>query len=137
MSQESARGRDGKGIGSVGAGPQGRQEPWRGCWDVRSAEHGLIGDLRTAALVGTDGTIPGTNVLITRFFTEDGLGEIQDFMPVTHAGESDRQRLIRRMACERVWACDPHCSFGSKPAAMSGTGFSWDSPSQRAAGGRS
>lgn len=106
------------------------------------AEHGLIAELRTAALVGTDGTIdwgcyppfdspsvfaaildadlggtfelsaavpagtkqfyfPDTNVLITRFFTEDGLGEIQDFMPVTHAGESDRHRLIRRVVCVR------------------------------------
>ncbi|MFD3495849.1 glycoside hydrolase family 15 protein [Streptomyces sp. NPDC058690] len=106
------------------------------------AEHGLIGDLRTAALVGTDGTIdwyccpsfdspsvfaaildadrggafelaaavpagtkqfyfPDTNVLITRFFTEDGLGEIQDFMPVADAGEADRHRLIRRVVCVR------------------------------------
>ncbi|MFD9215775.1 glycoside hydrolase family 15 protein [Streptomyces sp. NPDC059544] len=106
------------------------------------AEHGLIGDLRTAALVGTDGTIdwyccpsfdspsvfaaildahrggafelsaavpahtkqfyfPDTNVLITRFFTEDGLGEIQDFMPVAEVGEADRHRLIRRVVCVR------------------------------------
>jgi GH15 family glucan-1,4-alpha-glucosidase len=106
------------------------------------AEHGLIGDLRTAALVGADGTIdwyccptfdspsvfaaildadrggafelsaavpagtkqfyfPDTNVLITRFFTEDGLGEIQDFMPVADAGEADRHRLIRRVVCVR------------------------------------
>ena len=26
--------------------------------------------------------LPDTNVLITRFFAEDGVGEIQDFMPV-------------------------------------------------------
>jgi GH15 family glucan-1,4-alpha-glucosidase len=106
------------------------------------AEHGLIGDLRTAALVGTDGTIdwyccpsfdspsvfaaildadrggafelsaavpadtkqfyfPDTNVLITRFFTEDGLGEVQDFMPVAVSGQSDRHRLIRRVVCVR------------------------------------
>ncbi|MFE7778699.1 glycoside hydrolase family 15 protein [Streptomyces sp. NPDC057445] len=106
------------------------------------AEHGLIGDLRTVALVSTEGTIdwyccpsfdspsvfaaildadrggafelsaavpadtkqfylPDTNVLITRFFTEDGLGEIQDFMPVTDAGEADRHRLIRRVVCVR------------------------------------
>ncbi|MER7841260.1 glycoside hydrolase family 15 protein [Streptomyces sp. NPDC096040] len=106
------------------------------------AEHGLIGDLRTAALVGTNGTIdwyccpsfdspsvfasildatrggafelspavpaetkqfyfPDTNVLITRFFTEDGLGEIQDFMPVEDVGEADRHRLIRRVVCVR------------------------------------
>ncbi|MEU3856455.1 glycoside hydrolase family 15 protein [Streptomyces sp. NPDC028722] len=106
------------------------------------AEHGLIGDLRTAALVGTDGTIdwyccpsfdspsvfaaildadrggafelsaaapastkqfyfPDTNVLITRFFTEDGLGEVQDFMPVADSVRCDRHRLIRRVVCVR------------------------------------
>ncbi|MEU6719140.1 glycoside hydrolase family 15 protein [Nonomuraea sp. NPDC046802] len=106
-------------------------------------EHGLIGDLRTVALVGTNGTIdwyccpsfdspsvfgsildadkggsfelfadvpastkqfyfPDTNVLITRFFADDGVGEIQDYMPI--AGESlevDRHRLIRRVSCVR------------------------------------
>ncbi|MFG2040769.1 glycoside hydrolase family 15 protein [Dactylosporangium sp. NPDC048998] len=107
------------------------------------AEHGLIGDLRTVALVGTDGTIdwyccpcfdapsvfasildadrggsfelaadapartkqfyfPDTNVLITRFFTEDGVGEVQDFMPITGgSGEEGRHRLIRRVLCVR------------------------------------
>jgi GH15 family glucan-1,4-alpha-glucosidase len=106
------------------------------------AEHGLIGDLRTVALVGTDGAIdwyccpsfdapsvfasildakrggsfqlyanapaktkqfyfPDTNVLITRFFTEDGLGEIQDFMPVSDSRDADRHRLIRRVVCVR------------------------------------
>ncbi|MBX6390855.1 MAG: glycoside hydrolase family 15 protein [Frankia sp.] len=107
------------------------------------ADHGLIGDLRTVALVGTDGTIdwyccpsfdapsvfgsildadrggsfelavdapartrqfyfPDTNVLITRFFTEDGLGEVQDFMPVSDGdGEPLRHRLIRRVVCVR------------------------------------
>ncbi|MEU6350470.1 glycoside hydrolase family 15 protein [Streptomyces sp. NPDC047072] len=107
------------------------------------AEHGLIGDLRSVALVGTDGTIdwyccpsfdapsvfasildaerggrfelvaavpartkqfyfPDTNVLITRFFTEDGVGEVQDFMPVDgDSVEIDRHRLIRRVVCVR------------------------------------
>ncbi|MFI0088366.1 glycoside hydrolase family 15 protein [Streptomyces bobili] len=107
------------------------------------ADHGLIGDLRTVALVGTDGTIdwyccpsfdapsvfaslldadrggsfalaaavtartkqfyfPDTNVLITRFYTEDGVGEVQDFMPVTdNALEIERHRLIRRVVCVR------------------------------------
>ncbi|MQY34272.1 Trehalase [Streptomyces sp. RB17] len=111
------------------------------------AEHGLIGDLRSVALVGTNGTIdwyccpsfdspsvfaavldaerggcfelaaavpartkqfyfPDTNVLITRFFTEDGVGEVQDFMPVTSdsaagTGEGGRHRLIRRVVCVR------------------------------------
>ncbi|MFF4623594.1 glycoside hydrolase family 15 protein [Nonomuraea jabiensis] len=107
-------------------------------------EHGLIGDLRTVALVGTDGTIdwyccprfdapsvfgsildaerggcfelaadldmrtrqfyiPDTNVLVTRFFADEGMAEVQDFMPVvaeeTH--EADRHRLIRRLVCVR------------------------------------
>jgi GH15 family glucan-1,4-alpha-glucosidase len=107
------------------------------------AEHGLIGDLRSAALVGTNGTIdwyccprfdapsvfasildadrggsfelapqvpartkqfyfPDTNVLITRFFADDGVGEVQDFMPVVDdSGEADRHRLIRRVVCVR------------------------------------
>ncbi|MGX4687880.1 glycoside hydrolase family 15 protein [Streptomyces sp. JNUCC 63] len=113
---------------------------------VPIADHGLIGDLRTVALVGTDGTIdwyccpsfdapsvfasvldaerggcfelavaeaartkqfyfPDTNVLITRFFTEDGVGEVQDFMPVTgdrrESAEAERHRLIRRVLCVR------------------------------------
>ncbi|MDF3299029.1 glycoside hydrolase family 15 protein [Streptomyces tropicalis] len=110
------------------------------------AEHGLIGNLRSVALVGTDGTIdwycspsfdspsvfasvldaerggcfelaategartkqfyfPDTNVLITRFYTEDGVGEVQDFMPVArdpgNPGEAERHRLIRRVLCVR------------------------------------
>jgi GH15 family glucan-1,4-alpha-glucosidase len=106
------------------------------------SEHGLIGDLHTVALVGTDGTIdwhcspsfdapslfgsildaddggcfelgaalpaktrqfylPDTNVLITRFFARDGVGEIQDFMPVGGAAETRRHRLIRRVLCVR------------------------------------
>ncbi|MGP4016154.1 glycoside hydrolase family 15 protein [Saccharopolyspora sp. 5N708] len=107
------------------------------------ADHGLIGDLRSVALVGTNGTIdwyccsrfdapsvfasildadrggafelaadvpartkqfyfPDTNVLITRFFAEDGVGEIQDFMPIVDdSRESDRHRLIRRVLCVR------------------------------------
>jgi GH15 family glucan-1,4-alpha-glucosidase len=100
-------------------------------------DHGVIGNLYTAALVGTDGTIdwlclpafdspsvfcsilddekgghfalrpvdythsyqlylPDTNVLLTRFFSTDGLAETLDFMPiVTHPGE--RHRLIRNV----------------------------------------
>jgi GH15 family glucan-1,4-alpha-glucosidase len=45
--------------------------------------------------------LPDTNVLITRFFADDGVGEIQDFMPVGRAGEADRHRLIRRVLCVR------------------------------------
>ncbi|HEX2045411.1 MAG TPA: glycoside hydrolase family 15 protein, partial [Gaiellaceae bacterium] len=101
------------------------------------AEHGVIGDLRTVALVGTEGTIdwycpgrfdapsvfgaildkerggrytiapahdgwtsrqlyfPDTNVLITRFLTEDGVAEILDFMPIAGSGSGGDGRLIR------------------------------------------
>ena len=44
---------------------------------------------------------PDTNVLITRFLTEDAVGEIQDFMPVSDSAERDRHRLIRRVLCVR------------------------------------
>jgi GH15 family glucan-1,4-alpha-glucosidase len=92
------------------------------------SDHGLIGDLQTAALVTTDGTIdwfccprfdspsvfaslldadkggyfriapdrndyvskqlylPHNALLITRFMTPDGVGEVQDFMPFSRAG---------------------------------------------------
>jgi GH15 family glucan-1,4-alpha-glucosidase len=106
------------------------------------AEHGLIGDLHTVALVGTNGTIdwhcspsfdapsifgslldadrggcfelaaavpattrqfylPDTNVLITRFSAPEGVGEVQDFMPVGGATDEGRHRLIRRALCVR------------------------------------
>ena len=109
------------------------------------AEHGLVGDLHTVALVGTNGTIdwyccphfdspsvfgsildkdkggyyaihpadegwtskqlyfPDTNVLITRFFTADGVGEVQDFMPIEGQVQESlhRHRLIRRVIVVR------------------------------------
>jgi GH15 family glucan-1,4-alpha-glucosidase len=103
------------------------------------AEHGIIGDLHSIALVGTDGRIdwyccprfdspsvfgaildkerggfyriaptsehwvpkqlylPDTNVLITRFLTEEGVGEVQDFMPIQPGAAAHRHRLIRRV----------------------------------------
>ena len=106
------------------------------------AEHGLIGDLHTVALVGTEGTIdwyccprfdapsvfasildkdrggyyriaptdegwtskqlyfPDTAVLITRFLSPMGVGELQDFMPIASATEH-RHCLIRRVQCVR------------------------------------
>lgn len=126
------------------------------------AEHGLIGDLRSVALVGTDGTIdwyccpafdapsvfasildaerggsfqlsaagpaktkqfyfPDTNVLITRFFTEDGVGEVQDFMPIRgEKVEAERHRLIRRVLCVRGSVVfrtrvAPRFDFGARP----------------------
>jgi GH15 family glucan-1,4-alpha-glucosidase len=107
-------------------------------------DHGIIGDLHTIALVGTDGTIdwyccpafdspsvfgsildkerggyfrivpagegwrpkqlylPDTNVLITRFLSSEGVGELQGFMPIARDGdERHRHRLIRRVLCVR------------------------------------
>ncbi|MFF3919915.1 glycoside hydrolase family 15 protein [Streptomyces sp. NPDC001852] len=137
------------------------------------AEHGLIGDLRSVALVGTNGTIdwyccpsfdspsvfaavldaerggrfelaaavpartkqfyfPDTNVLITRFFTEDGVGEVQDFMPVTSdsvagEGEAGRHRLIRRVVCVRGTVpfrvlVAPRFDYGAAPHTLRTTG---------------
>jgi GH15 family glucan-1,4-alpha-glucosidase len=108
------------------------------------AEHGLIGDLYSAALVGTDGRIdwycsprfdapsvfaaildrkrgghyrispdvrgwtskqlyfPDTNVLITRFLSPDGVGEVEDFMPIAPTREGARRhRLVRRVLAVR------------------------------------
>ncbi len=107
------------------------------------SDHGLIGDLQTAALVSTDGTVdwyccprfdspsvfgslldadrgghfrlapdrddyvsrqlylPDTAVLITRFMTPDGLGEVYDFMPVAGKSATDRHRLVRQVRVVR------------------------------------
>ena len=107
------------------------------------AEHGLVGDLHTVALVGTNGTIdwyccpsfdspsvfgaildkdrggfyslrpagddwtskqlyfPDTNVLITRFYTHGGIGEVQDFMPIEPQPGMHRHRLLRRVVVVR------------------------------------
>jgi GH15 family glucan-1,4-alpha-glucosidase len=127
------------------------------------AEHGLIGDLHTVALVGTEGTIdwyccpnfdspsvfgaildadrggrfslkpategwtskqlyfPDTNVLITRFLTADGVGEVEDFMPVGELRRgAHRQRLIRRVVGVRgrmkfELRCAPRFDYGREP----------------------
>src|SRR5258706_6683871 len=141
------------------------------------SEHGLIGDLHTVALVGTNGTIdwhcspsfdapsvfgsildadgggcfelaaavpaktrqfylPDTNVLITRFSAQDGVGEIQDFMPVGGAAETRRHRLIRRVVCVRGAMpfrarIAPRFGYGTEPHTPpetgAGVGFTSDS----------
>jgi len=108
------------------------------------ADHGLIGNLQTAALVSTDGTIdwfcaprfdspsifgslldhdrgghlrtrptadtftrqqlyyPDTAILVTRFLTESGVGEVSDFMPIASTTlASDRHQLVRMIRCVR------------------------------------
>ena len=124
------------------------------------ADHGLIGDLQTAALVTTDGTIdwwccprydspsvfaslldhdkggrfrigpegddyvakqlylPDTAILITRFMTPDGVGEVIDFMPVGDPDRvTDRHRLARAVRCVRgqlrlALECAPRFDYG-------------------------
>lgn len=39
--------------------------------------------------------LPGTPILITRFHSADGVGELLDFMPVTGERATDQHRLIR------------------------------------------
>jgi GH15 family glucan-1,4-alpha-glucosidase len=106
--------------------------------------YGVIGNMRTAALVGMNGSIdwycfpafdspsvfggilddkkggsfciapatehtakkqfywPDTNVLVTRFFSPDGVGQITDFMPVgVRKGDRGYEWLIRRVSVAR------------------------------------
>jgi GH15 family glucan-1,4-alpha-glucosidase len=107
------------------------------------SDHGLIGDLQTAALVTTDGCIdwfccprfdspsifaslldadkggyfriapdrddyvtrqlylPDNALLITRFMTPDGVGEVQDFMPVIEGKPTNKHRIVRKLRVAR------------------------------------
>jgi len=107
------------------------------------SDHGLIGDLQTAALVSTDGVVdwfccprfdspsvfaslldaerggffkiapdrddyvsrqlylPDSAILVTRFMTPDGVGEVHDFMPVITGGTTARHRLVRNIRVVR------------------------------------
>jgi GH15 family glucan-1,4-alpha-glucosidase len=125
-------------------------------------DHGLIGDLQTAALVSTDGTIdwmccprfdspsvfaslldhdrgghfrigpdrddyvsrqlyfPDTAILITRFLSPDGVGEVVDFMPVVEGKATDRHRLVRLVRVVRGtmrfrMEIQPRFDYGRKP----------------------
>ena len=126
------------------------------------AEHGLIGDLHTAALVGVEGTIdwyccpdfdspsvfaaildrkrggswriaprgagwtskqlyfPDTNILITRFLSADGVGEVQDFMPIARSPAHPPHSLMRRIVCVRGRVefeaqIEPRFDYGREP----------------------
>ncbi|MFD9406547.1 glycoside hydrolase family 15 protein [Streptomyces sp. NPDC059989] len=143
------------------------------------AEHGLIGDLQTCALVSSEGVLnwfcsprfdspsvfaglldhgrgghfaitadasPGggadagpdagsevvtrqlyladTAVLITRFLTAEGVGEVVDFMPVdeTHTA-TDRHRVVRVLRVVRgtvrfTLECRPRFDYGRAPHAL-------------------
>ena len=42
--------------------------------------------------------LPDTNILITRFLTVDGVGEITDFMPIKQTDSADHQHHLMRSA---------------------------------------
>ena len=44
---------------------------------------------------------PDTAILITRFMTPDGVGEVHDFMPIAGGAPTDRHRLVRRLRVVR------------------------------------
>ena len=129
------------------------------------ADHGIIGDLQTAALIDMDGTIdwfclprfdspsvfgalldrerggycsirpadrdyvtkqlylPDTAILVTRFMTEAGVGELTDFMPIVDGEATDRHRLARMVRVVRgtmdfVAEIQPRFDYGRTPHTM-------------------
>jgi pentatricopeptide repeat protein len=71
----------------------------------------------------TDGYItkqlyfPDTAMLITRFMTPDGVGEVLDFMPVIEGAPTDRHRLVRHLRVARgtmqfVLEIQPRFNYG-------------------------
>jgi GH15 family glucan-1,4-alpha-glucosidase len=123
-------------------------------------DYGIIGNMRTVALVGMNGSIdwhcspnfdspsvfgailddkkggrfqiapladrvrhkqfywPSTNILVTRFSHEDGIVEIEDFMPVGYAADAlSYHQLHRRVRCVRgsvrlAMTCRPAFDYG-------------------------
>ncbi|MFF0449950.1 glycoside hydrolase family 15 protein [Streptomyces sp. NPDC004609] len=124
------------------------------------AEHGLVGDLQTAALVSSQGVVdwfaaprfdspsifaalldhdrggymrlapehpdlackqlyyPDTAILVTRFLSPDGVGEVVDFMPPDQTRvATDRHTLVRVVRCVRgtvdfTLECRPRFDYG-------------------------
>ncbi|MGW6862934.1 glycoside hydrolase family 15 protein [Streptomyces sp. NPDC054901] len=124
------------------------------------AEHGLVGDLQTAALVSSQGVVdwfaaprfdspsifaalldhdgggylrlapehpdgtckqlyyPETAILVTRFLSPDGVGEVIDFMPPDRTGTAtDRHTLVRMVRAVRgsvdfTLECRPRFDYG-------------------------
>jgi pentatricopeptide repeat protein len=60
---------------------------------------------------------PDTAMLITRFMTPDGVGEVTDFMPIIEGGPTDRHRLVRHLRVARgtmrfVMEIQPRFDYG-------------------------
>ena len=142
--------------------------------------YGIIGNMRTAALVGMNGSIdwycspnfdspsvfgailddtkggrfqiapvaeklksrqfywPSTNILVTRFLHEDGIAELQDFMPVGLPPDSKwYHHLYRRIRCVRGtvkirMVCQPALDYGRAPHQLKlhGNGATFQSAKQ-------
>src|SRR5918993_1411640 len=61
---------------------------------------------------------PDTNVLVTRFFTPDGVGEVTDYMPIGASAEG-RHRIVRRVEVVRgtmtfLMECIPAFDYARK-----------------------
>ncbi|MEU4339630.1 glycoside hydrolase family 15 protein, partial [Micromonospora lupini] len=61
--------------------------------------------------------LPGTPILITRFHSADGVGEVLDFMPIAGERATDRHRLIRQIRMVRGSMrfrseCRPRFNYG-------------------------
>jgi GH15 family glucan-1,4-alpha-glucosidase len=64
--------------------------------------------------------LPETAILITRFMTPDGVGEVHDFMPVITGRPTDQHRLVRLLQVPRGtmrFAMDfqPRFGYGRQP----------------------
>ncbi len=57
-----------------------------------------IAPLATPEMKHNQYYLPETNILITRFFTLEGVGEVTDFMPIEHAKEYTKHHRIVRAA---------------------------------------
>ncbi|HZC53623.1 MAG TPA: glycoside hydrolase family 15 protein [Mycobacterium sp.] len=63
--------------------------------------------------------LPGTAILITRFMTSDGVGEVLDFMPIAGERATDRHMLVRVIRVVRgtmrfVLDCQPRFDYGRR-----------------------
>ncbi len=139
-------------------------------------DYGIIGDMRTSALVGMNGSIdwlcyphfdspsvfgalldaerggrfriapradgvsqrqfywPDTNVLVTRFLSEDGVGQIIDYMPV-HEGEERHSEVVRHLHVVRGrmhfdMECQPRFDYAraDHETSLSGSGAVFHGP---------